>query len=263
MADPQLQWADASELSNNSRGDLPPKLVLRLTDSVCDDLDIPQPKDRARVADQHNLVQKFIARFANVSAIDSGVPFRQVGGRGLYRIRIEHWRGLVWTDRSKGIVWLCRAVSLADHPNEDAAYDALAAMGEAIFPTEDEMEKATKIQVTADAVDAMYQAMQRAHELPESWQTAELTRLGSGERETIGRAYVEQIEEEEEVLSDRFLIAVTTPPADISLPDWLVLLQARVFTAQGSDVTPIGPNDLPPGPPLMLDREIALAQRAL
>jgi hypothetical protein len=264
MTGPQLQWADACELSNMSRPDLPSTFVLRLSKSVCADLGVAQPESEALIDDQHSLVRKFVDSFTDSSAIDSGTPFRQVPGKGLYRIRAEHWRGLVWTDKSTGVVWLCRAVSLADHPSEDAAYDALAGMGDDIFPVEKEREDAKKAQVLAHALQAMHQAMQEAHELPNSWQYARMVGPGrkEAEAETIGRAYVEQIEEEDEVVIDRFLIAVTRPPAEVTVEDWVAALTARVFPPQEGEVEFIGPDDLPDGPPFSPGPEIALAQQA-
>ncbi len=96
-----------------------------MTDAVCADLGIERPESGALVANQHPLVQKFVNQFTDASAIDDGRPFSQMPGRGLYRIRREEWRGLIWTDKDSGVVWLCRAVSLADFPEESDAYNAL------------------------------------------------------------------------------------------------------------------------------------------
>ena len=267
MARGRLRWADASELSNRSRPELPATFILRIGETACSDLGISQPGENDDVGDQHPLLRKFIGTFTDPAAIDDGVPLAQMRGRGLYRIRAGDWRGAVWADTSNGVVWLCRAVRLANYPSEAAAYDALEAIGhDGIFPGEAESSDAQRDQFVAQALRAMRDAMQEAHELPNSWQPARMRGPGEGKDEgkIIGRAYVEEIEVGDEVLTDRFVITVTRAPEGV-MPheEWVKLVMARVFLPQEGEVDFVGPSSLPPGHELRPGPEIALAQNAL
>jgi hypothetical protein len=215
------------------------------------------------VDDQHGLVRKFITTFRDPTAIDAGRPFASMPGRGLYRIRAGEWRGLVWADRAAGVIWLCCAVCLADHQNEDLAYGAFVDLGESIFPTQEERKEASQEQRIAHALRAMRDAMQSAHDFPGSWEGARLRCADQelDDAETIGRAYVEQIEEDGDELVDRFLITVTKPPAGISADDWIDLVVARVFPGD-EPVFPVRTDDLPYGSEFRIGPEIALAQQA-
>ncbi len=252
------RWADARELSNETRPDLPDTFLLRLTDSVCGDLGIDHPKEGALVADEHELVRKFVDTFTSGDVIDDGVALRQVPGRGFYRIRVGEWRAVVWTDKDAGVVWLCRTVFLGDFPNEDAAYDALEAMGEALFPSEEDRTQARKERAIVCALGAIQRAMQSAHELPNTWHVAD------NEGEVVGRAHVEQIEEEGEVLAQRFLITVTRPPAEISDgEEWIALVASRVLPESDGGYEFVGDDSLPDGSSFKPGREVALAQETL
>lgn len=262
----RLQWADASELSNRTRPELPPTFILRVTDAACADLNIDQPGENDDLAAQHPLVRKFVNVFVDPAAIDDGVPFAQMPGKGLYRIKVRDWRGIVWADVRIGVVWLCRAVKLADYSSEDAAYDALAALGEdGIFPTEGESRDAAGDQKIAHALRAMRDAMQAAHELTNSWHQARMHTGSQADEESrvIGRAYVEEIEVDDEVVVDRFVIAVVrAPDSAISHEEWLKLVVARVFPPHGGEVDFVGPDALPAGHELKPGPEVALAQEA-
>lgn len=263
MAQLPPQWADASERSNDSRLDLPSTYVLRLTEAACSELGIDPPDPHASFSTLHELVRKFADVFKSASAIDSGVPFSQMPGRGLYRIRAQEWRGIVWADRDSGIVWLCRAASLSDYPHEDQLYDALAAHGEGIFPPEKEREEAESAQLVAHAMRALREAMQEAHEVPEKWCEAKMrgAHQSREESETIGHAYVEQLKDEDEVLVDRFLVTTAVPLGSLSVENWLALVQ-RLFPVQDGQPFFIAPGDLPDGIIFTPGVEVALAQQA-
>ncbi|MGN6587939.1 MAG: hypothetical protein ACTHKT_10800 [Solirubrobacterales bacterium] len=266
MARARLKWADASELSNRTRPDLPPTFILRVSDAACSDLKIDPPGEDDNIAAQHPLVRKFVDVFVDSEAIDDGVPFAQMPGRGLYRIRTGDWRGIVWADTPIGVVWLCRAVRLADYSSERAAYDALAALGDdGIFPMDGERRVAQRDQKIVYALRAMRDAMQAAHELPNSWHQARMRAAGQPREEgvVIGRAYVEEIEVDEEVVIDRFMIAlVCAPDSEIPHEEWLKLVMARVFPRHGGKVDFVGPDALPAGHDLRPGPEVALAQEA-
>jgi hypothetical protein len=266
VARARLQWADASELSNRTRPELPPTFILRVTDAACSDLGIDQSGEDDEIGEQHPLVRKFVNGFVDPAAIDDGVPFAQMPGKGLYRIKTGDWRGIVWADTNIGVVWLCRAARLADYSSEDAAYDALAALGDSgIFPTDDESGVARRDQKVVHALRAMRDAMQTAHELPNTWHQAQMLAVGQADHEAvvIGRAYVEEIEVDDEVVIDRFVIAVVrAPDNEIAHEEWLELVAARVFPAHGGEVDFVGPDALPPGHELRPGPEVALAQEA-
>jgi hypothetical protein len=258
MADAQRRWADASEVRNKTRPELPEILLLRLTDAVCGDLNVEHPDDGSPLASEHELIQKFADEYKSAEAIDNGEPLRQVPGKGVYRIKRDEWRGATWADKEVGIVWLCRAVSLASYPTEDKAYDAFEEMGEDLFPTDDEREAAAEDWALAHVFSAMKAAMQEAHELPNTWQVAEV------DGEIIGRAHVEQIESDGVVLAHRFLVVIRKPP--VTLPDgddWLPLMIARVLPEGDGYPDFINPDDLPSGSSYRDGREVAIAQEAL
>lgn len=257
MADARKRWADASEVRNKTRPQLPPVLLLRLTDAVCDDLDVEHPRDDALLASEHELIQKFADEYKTAEAIDNGEPLRQVPGRGVYRIRRGEWRGATWADTEIGTVWLCRAVFLGSHPTEDDAYDAFEAMGHDLFPTDGEREAAADEWALAHVFSAMKAAMQEAHELPNTWQIAEV------DGEVIGRAHVEQIVSDGEIVAQRFLVVIRKPP--VAIPDgeeWLPLVIARVLPEADGYPDFIDPTTLPPGSNYGAS-EVALAQEAL
>ncbi len=258
MADAPKRWASASEVQNKTRPELPPVLLLRLTDAVCGDLNVEHPKDDALLASEHELIQKFADEYKTPDAIDQGEPLRQVPGKGVYRIRRGEWRGATWADTDVGTVWLCRAVFLGSHPTEDDAYDAFEAMGDDLFPTEDEREAAADAWALAHVFSAMKAAMQEAHELPNTWQIAEV------DGEVIGRAHVEQIVSEGEIVAQRFLVVIRKPP--VNMPDgedWLPLVIARVLPEGDGYPDFIDPNTLPPGSDYAGGSEVALQQDEL
>ena len=259
MAGPRAgRWADARELSNETQPELPDTFLLRLTDSVCGDLGIEHPKEGALVANEHELVRKFVDTFTSVDAIDKGRPLSQVSGQGFYRIRIGEWRAVVWSDKEAGVVWLCRAVSLGSFPNEGAAYDALEVMGEELYPSEDDRTEAGKERALVCALGAIHRAMRLAHQLPNTWQDAD------HEGEIVSRTHVEQVEEEGEVLAQRFLIVVTKPPAEV--PDgeeWIALVASRVLPESHGRYEFVGDDSLPDGSSFKPGREVALAQETL
>ena len=229
MAGAQRRWADASEVRNKTRPELPEILLLRLTDAVCGDLNVEPPDDRTLLASEHELIQKFADEYKNAEAIDNGEPLRQVPGKGVYRIRRGEWRGATWADKEAGIVWLCRAVFLGAFPTEDKAYDAFEEMGQDLFPTDDEREAAAEEWALVHVFSAMKAAMQEAHEFPNTWQIAEV------DGEVIGRAHVEQIETDGVVLAQRFLVVIRKPP--VRMPDgddWLPLVR-RGFCPRATD----------------------------
>jgi hypothetical protein len=252
------RWADASELRNSTRPDLPKVILLRLTDALCGDLGVEHPDDGALVANEHALIKKFVDENKDAEAIDKGVPLQQVPGKGLYRIKRGEWRGVTWADKDGGVVWLCRAVALGSFPHEDLAYDALAALGDDLFPSDEERESAAEEWATAHVLRAIQGAMQEAHDFPNSWQVAEVN------GEVIARAHVEQIEEEGVVLAQRFLIVISKPP--VALPDgddWLPLVVARVLPTEHGNHIWIGTDSLPPGAEFQPGREFAVAQETL
>jgi len=258
VADAQRRWADASEVRNKTRPELPEVLLLRLTDAVCEDLDVEHPDDGALLASEHELIQKFADEYKSSEAIDSGEPLRQIPGKGVYRIKRGEWRGATWADKEVGIVWLCRAVFLGAFPTEDKAYDAFEEMGEGLFPTDDEREAAAEEWALVHVFSAMKAAMQEAHDFPNTWQIAEVN------GEVIGRAHVEQIESEGVVLAQRFLVVIRKPP--VTLPDgndWLPLVIARVLPKGDGYPDFIDPDTLPPGSSYRGGREVALVQEAL
>jgi hypothetical protein len=265
MAGPLVRWADASEYLNNSRSDVPPVYVLRLTKAACADLGIDHPEADDDFESLPPLIQKFADHYENAAAIDAGTPFAAMPGKGLFRIKRNEWRGLVWADRAAGVMWLCRAVVLADYAHEDLAYDELARAGEQVLPTDDERESAEEERVLVHALWAMRDAMREAHDAPDTWHDARI--LGAGQvqedGEIIGRAYVEQIKEDGDELKVRCLIAVTKPPVSIvSAEEWIELVMTRIFPPQGGDVLPMNHNDLPGHPDFHPGVEVALFQDA-
>lgn len=263
MALPPPQWADASERSNRSRLDVPSTYLLRLTATACADLGIDPPSANTALSAQHELVRKFADTYKDPTAIDeAGKPFAQMPGKGVYRIRRQEWRGLVWADRDAGVVWLCGAACLADFSNEDQLYDYLARRGETIFPAAEEREDAHKAQVGAHALGALRSAMQTAHEVPESWQEARMRGAGQrpGEGTVIGRAYIERVEDEYGVLVERFLVTVSKPPGSFSQSDWLALAM-RTFPPQDGLPRFIGAEDLPEGLNFTQGPEVAMVQQ--
>jgi hypothetical protein len=257
-------WQAATDLANESRADLPSSYVLKLTDAACSDLGIAQPEAEALVDDQHPLVRKFVDRFKDPSAVDDGVPFRSRAGRGLYRVRMGQWRGLVWADKGAGVVWLLRAVALSDFPDEDQAYRHLAGIPDAeLFPGTSEAEAAATDQVVAHALGALRDALQTAFELPGEWHEARMRPANgpAGAGESVGRAFVERelIEEEDLAVEDRFLIAVTQPPTALEATEWAALVMARVFP-RGEEVFWVSHEDLPPGSGIAPGLEFALSQ---
>lgn len=263
MASSPPQWAEASERSNNSRRDLPSTYVLRLTGVACGDLGIDPPDPGTAFADQHELVQKFADTFKDPAAIDSsGKPFAQMPGKGVFRIRRGEWRGLVWADRGAGVVWLCGAANLADFPDEGLLYNHLAARGDLIFPTEEERENARDAQLAAHALRALRDAMQAAHDAPETWHEARMRggRQSPGGGELIGRAYVERVADEFGVLVERFMVTVARPPGSLKQTDWLALVM-RVFPSQDGEPEIVGRGALPDGIDFKPGREVALVQQ--
>lgn len=226
------QWAAAAEVSNKSRLDVPSTYILKPTTAVCDDLGIAAPCADALVSDQHVLIKKFADHFKDPAVIDDGVPFRKMSGRGLYRIRAQHWRALVWADRGVGVVWLLRAVSLSKFQREEDAYDHLAGLGSGLFPTEDEIAAAADEQRLAHAVRALRDALSEAMQLPGTWHPARMRAADQrpGEGEIVGRTYVERESDTNEWIEERFLVAVTRCPASsVSSEEWAALVMARVF----------------------------------
>jgi hypothetical protein len=266
MARSLPRWAGASERSNESRLDVPAMYTLRLTEGACTDLGISHPEPDDALPGLHVLVQKFADHYCDAVAIDTGEPFAQMPGRAVFRIKRNDWRGLVWADREAGVMWLCRAVCLSDFPREELAYDALAAIGDDIFPTDEERKAAEEERILLHALWAMRGAMQEAHVLSETWCEARIREADQRleDAEVVGRAYVEPIaKDEDDELEVRFLIAVTIPPAKIiSGEEWVELVMTRVFPRHGGEVLPISPNDLPGRPAFAPGPEIALAQES-
>ena len=270
MASTAPQWAAATELANQVREDLPASYILRVSDAAWNDLGIrveDRPERTAPIGDQHVLVQKFLDTYKNPEQVDDGVPLQSRPGRGLYRIRRDSpggdWRGACWADKQTGVVWLLRAVSLAEYPNENRAYEVFEGMSDDdLFPSEEERARAAQAQRLAHTLRALRDAMQDASELPEEWHEAQRRDAGDplGEGEVVGRAYVERIEEEDGILIDRFLITFRRPPVEgLSGTDWVALLESRLFPPD-SRVLPVTESGLPEGSHFDQSQEIALAQ---
>lgn len=258
MADAQRRWADASEIRNKTRPELPEILLLRLTDAVCGDLNVKRPADEALLAGEHELIQKFADEYKSAEAIDNGTLLQQAPRKGVFRIKRGEWRGATWADKEIGIVWLCRAVFLGSYKTEGQAYDAFERMGEDLFPTADEREAAAGDWRLAHVFSAMKVAMENAHICPNTWQVAEV------DGEVIGRAHVEQIESDGVILAQRFLIVIRRPPIELpSGEDWLSLVMARVFPKANDLPDFVDPTTLPPGSCYLDGREVALAQEDL
>ncbi len=105
--------------------------------------------------------------------------------------------------------------------------------------------------------------MQDADDLQNRWQRAEMDSPDEAPV-TIGRAYVEQIEEDGEVLADRILVTVTKPPVKVPAEeDWIALVAKEVFPPQDGKPEVIDPEQLPDGPSFKWGQEVAMAQQMI
>jgi hypothetical protein len=146
-----------------------------------------------------------------------------------------------------GVVWLCRALSLADFHDESDAYDEFGRLFDngSLLPSQGEQERARGDYFLVGAVLALSQARVNADNNPGQWWAAVATRA-NGSESRIGRIYAEGETDEAGDYVTRFILLVTSPPSDLTLrPDWRAFLLAQILR----DDEPIEPayHGLPAG----------------
>lgn len=252
---------------------MPSRYLLRLTERAWDDLGIP-PQRRLREFPGSDAITAFLDSGGNAAEfkvlagfVEHGTqPARLDRGRTIstlrkpmvFRIRSSHYRSAVWWDAEIGVLWLLRALSLADFPDEAHAYDHFAELEQRakLLPTTDERVSAAGEQYFEDMSSALAEAMQEADGLPERWTTAAIVRP-NGSREVVGRCCVTV----DEVLRTRHLIVPYEQAPDLAVPsDWRPRLIARCYPADEE----VGEawDDLPEGHDLV-DGEMPIRGRRL
>lgn len=193
--------------------------------------DRPPPEPPAVAAERHAIVGKFYDTFSGAGNVDRGRPLASVKDPKVFRIRSGGWRAAVRYTPEEGVVWLCRALSLAAFHDESDAYDEFGRLFDigALLPTDDEQERARADYFLVGAVLALSQARVNADNDPGRWWAAVATRA-DGSQNRIGRIYAERETDEAGDYVTRFILLVTSPPSDVTLrPDWREFLLAQIL----------------------------------
>lgn len=109
----------------HERADVANPYLLRVCARAWEDLGEDQPSSEppAAAAQKHEIISKFYDTFSGAGNVDYGRPLASVNDPKVFRIRAGGWRAAVRYTPEDGVVWLCRALSLADFHDETDAYD--------------------------------------------------------------------------------------------------------------------------------------------
>jgi hypothetical protein len=221
-------------IAGHGRADVADPYLIRVSAQAWADLgeDPPSSEPPDKAAQKHGIVRKLYEDFSDPARINAGTKLKAVDDPGVFRIKSEGWRAAVRYNADDGVVWLCRALSLAKFHEEDDAYDEFGALHERgqLLPQEEERRLARGDQFLVSAIAALRQARVDADNDPFNWCRAEVARP-DGTTYPAGRIYVERelVEEEGEYIT-RFLLLLRRPPDDVKLRDgWEMLVAAHVL----------------------------------
>jgi len=184
--------------------------------------DRPPCEPPAAAAEKHEIVGKFYDTFSGAANVDYGRPIASVNDPKVFRIRAGGWRAAVRYTPEDGVVWLCRALSLAGFHDESDAYNEFGRLFDSgsLLPSEDEQERARGDYFLVGAVLALSQARVNADNHPGQWWAAVAT-SADGTEHRIGRIYAEREANEAGDYVTRFILLVASPPSDVTLrADW-------------------------------------------
>jgi len=238
--------------------------LLRVSRRAWEDLGVDPPDEAlAGVVEAHAILKKFYDTYSSVHAVDRGTPLSQAEDPKVFRIRREEWRAAVRYEPEDGIVWLCRAVSLAKFHREDDAYDRLGELERngRLLPTPDERAEGRAAQFLVAALQALRVARVRADQNPREWHEAHADRP-DGSEHRAGRVWVEYDDiDDEATITTRYMLTVTEPPSDVTMPSgWLEFLVAHVLPSD--EPVQRAYTDLPAGTNLQ-SNELPLIQESM
>jgi hypothetical protein len=222
----------------------------------------PSSEPPTAAAERHGIVRKLYEDFSEPARINSGTKLQAVDDPGVFRIKSEGWRAAVRYNADDGVVWLCRALSLARFHAENDAYREFGALHDRgqLLPSEEERRFARGDQFVVGAIAVLRQARVDADNDPFNWHGAEVPRP-DGTMHFAGRVYAERelIEQQGEYVT-RFLLLVRRAPDDVELRDqWEQLVASQVLTS-GEKISDA--YDLPGGTNRRSD-ELPLMQEAV
>lgn len=217
----------------HSRADVGNPYLLRVSRRAWEDLgEASPPKEPPEeAAAKHRIVRKFYDEFSAADRVDGGVPIDTVEDPKVFRIKSGDWRAAVRYVPADGVVWMCRALSLANFNDEQHAYVEFGRLYDAglLLPDDAEQKLARGDHFLVGAVLALSQARVNADNDPRTWWGAYATRP-DGRHHRIGRIYAERELDEEGEYVTRFLLLVAAPPTDVTVrDDWREFVLHRIF----------------------------------
>jgi hypothetical protein len=223
-------------VADHDREDIADPYLVRVSARAWKDLgESPPATEPPPAAKLPRIVTKFYKEYSNAARVDNGVPIGQASDPKVFRIKSGDWRAAVKYLADDGVVWMCRALSLAKFQVEDDAYEEFGNIESAgtLLPNAKERRLARGDQFLMSAIQALRQARVNADNEPFEWWPANARRPNGDER-YVGRIYVDREPVEEDgAYVTRFLLVVTAPPDDVKLrPDWEELVAARVFPSK-------------------------------
>jgi hypothetical protein len=250
-------------VAGHTRNGIADPYVLRVSQRAWADLgEAPSAGDLAEAATRHRILKKFYETYLTPEAVDTGVPIDRLVDSKVFRIKSGDWRGAVRYMPDDGVLWLCRALSLAKHHDEHDAYVKFGTLEQngLLLPNEEERQRARSDQLLISIILALREARVRADHDPRVWCPARCQRL-DGSEVSVGRMYVEYDEADDEMLfTYRYLLLIRKPPPGLSLPKgWQQIVAEQVFpTGDPFKAT----NDLPGGTNIRPD-ELPLLQETI
>lgn len=249
------------QVSGHGRADVADPYLIRVSTRGWGDLGEGPPSTEPPVnaAQKYGIVRKLYEDFSSPGRINTGTKLKAVDDPAVFRIKSEGWRAAVRYNPDDGVVWLCRALSLAKFHEEDDAYNEFGRLHEVgqLLPQEEERRLARGDQFLVSAIAALQQARVDADNDPMNWFGAQVVRP-DGTTYRAGRIYVERelVEEDGEYIT-RFLLLLRRAPDDVTLRNgWEMLVAAHVLPS-GERISaayqglPVGTNCQPDELPLM------------
>jgi hypothetical protein len=254
------------------RADLPSVWLLVVRELAFDDLDVPASirGDIEALKGRYPILRCFFDDLVDERRVDDGRPIGAVNQSKVFRIREGDKRAAVWYDAEHGVVWLCRALAIADFPDEGALYRHFGRLeghpsrqplaSALLIPDENERREAGGEQHLENTIAALMAARDRAYREPRAWHSATM-RTPAGSIAGVGRAYVDrQALDASGELVTRFIIVLDEWPACLPRPaDWRSRITASCF-ADDEDVMraywglPVGTGLRPGEVPLVQER---------
>jgi hypothetical protein len=252
------------QVIEHARSDVADPYLIRVSRRAWDDIGLAPPgSEPPREAVKRSaIVRKLYDRFSDAASVNTGTRLKKVPDPAVFRIRADGWRAAVRYIPEDGVVWMCRAVSLAKFHEENDAYDQFGEFyksGE-LLPTDEERRLARGDQFLVSAIAALRQARVDADNNPQSWHIAD-ARRPHGTVHRAGRILVERelVEDDGEYVT-RFLLLLRKPPADVELRTGWEMLVASAVLPSDERISPS--YDLPSGTNLQ-PGELPLLQQAI